>query len=245
MRQILFVAAALLLSGCAAPLPQDPPPGTSALVPAPQIRPGNAWSYSVRDGFTGLPRPAERHQVVETAGDRIVVAVSRHGMEDEMQVFDAKWNWVRRPATNLPTFDYNPVFQAFAFPMKAGATWNARSTATDPSTGRRFPVVVQGAVQGWERVRVPAGEFDTIRVRRVVFLDYYLPSVRERSEAIETEWYAPALNQAVRRETTSRYVSHLTGGQGLIRVRDRGDGGGPRFVQDDWLIYELVEHSAR
>lgn len=245
MKLFLTVSLSVFLAACAAPLPQVPPPGVAAEVPAPQLRPGATWSYSVRDGFTGLPRPAEQHRVVEAAGDRVVVAVSRPGMEDEMQVYDSKWNWQRRPATNLPMFEYSPVFQAFHFPMKAGATWNARSTATDPTTGRRFPVVIQGAVQGWERVRVPAGEFDTIRVRRVVFLDYYLPNVRERSEAIETEWYAPALKQAVRRETTSRYVSHLAGGQGLMRVRDRGDGGGPRFVQDDWLIYELVEHDAR
>ena len=71
-------------------------------------------------------------------------------------------------------------------------------------------------------------------------------AITERSEAIETEWYSPALKQAVRRETTSRYVSHLAAApDGLVRVRDRGDGGGPRFVQDDWLIYELTEHATR
>jgi len=247
MKRPILALAAVILAGCTTPLPQDSPPGTAAAVPVPQIREGEAWSYSVHDGFTGLPRPAERHRVVEATAERIVVTVSRERRGEETQVFDPRWNWVRRPGTNLQMFEYSPAYQALVFPMTAGATWDARTTATDPATGRRFPVVIQGKVMGWERVKVPAGEFDTLKVRRVVFLHYYEPSVRDHSEIIETEWYAPAVKQAVRRETTSRYLSHFGANEpGFLRVRGgRGDGGGPRFVQDDWLIYELVGHTTR
>jgi len=246
MKRFFFASALTILAACSAPLPQSPPAGVSAQVPAPQLRSGDEWTYNVRDGFTGLPRPAERHRVTEASGDRVVVAVSRPDASDEIQVFDTRWNWVKHPATNLQMFEYSPAYQAFAFPLTAGGTWQARSTATDPATGQRFPVVIQGTVLGWERVKVPAGEFDALKVKRVVFLNYYVPNVRERSEIIETEWYVPSVKQAVRRETTARYVSHIAGaGSGLIRVRERGDGGGPRFVQDDWLIYELVSHRTR
>ncbi|MBI2295672.1 MAG: hypothetical protein HYU76_06485 [Betaproteobacteria bacterium] len=202
----------------------------------------------VRDGFTGLERPGQRYSVTAVSGERVQVSVSRDGLNDELQVYDRQWNWLKRPATNLQSFDYSPPYQAFAFPLAPGKTWRARLTATDPADGRRFPVTIHGEVLGWERVKVPAGEFDSLKVRRNVFFDYWEHTVRGRSEIVETEWYAPAAKQAVRRETTSQYWSYLYGERdtGFLRVRgsDR-DGGGPRFVQDDWLIYELISHSVR
>ncbi|MGQ0522635.1 MAG: hypothetical protein ACT4P8_03115 [Betaproteobacteria bacterium] len=39
--------------------------------------------------------------------------------------------------------------------------------------------------------------------------------------------------------------SGTSGGRGLARARGGRDDGGPRYVDDDWLIYELVSHSLR
>lgn len=247
MKRIFIVCTLLYLSGCAAPLPQSPPSGLAAQVPVPGIQPGAQWTYRVRDGFTDLPRPTERYRVTEVNGDRVAVTVSREGANDDIQLYDRQWNWLKHPATNLQTFIYSPAYPAYAFPLVAGRTWNARVMATDPASGQRFPLTLDGAVLGWERVKVPAGEFDALKVRRIVFFDYYEATVRGRSEIVETEWYAPAVNQAVRRETSARYLSYLYGENepGFIQVRGRGGGGGPRFVTDDWLIYELVDYSAR
>lgn len=247
MKRFSIACALLFLFGCAAPLPQTPPSGVAAQVPAPGIQSGAEWTYRVRDGFTGLPRPTERYRVTEVAGDRVAVTVSREGANDEMQLYDRQWNWLRHPATNLQAFNYSPAYPAYAFPLAAGRTWNARLIATDPASGQRFPLTLDGKVLGWERVKVPAGEFDALKVRRVVFLDYYEPNVRGRSEIVEMEWYAPAVNQAVRRETSARYLSYLYGENesGFLQVRGHSGGGGPRFVPDDWLVYELVEYTAR
>jgi hypothetical protein len=248
MKRLLIACAWLAFAGCASPLPQTPPAGVASQVAAPDIRAGAHWTYRVRDGFTDLPRPSETYRVTEVAGDRVSMTVSRENVNDESQLYDRQWNWLTHPATDLQTFNYSPAYPAFAFPLAAGRTWSARLMATDPATGKRFPLTVDGTVLGWERVKVPAGEFDTLKVRRVVFLQYYEPNVRGRSEIVETEWYAPAVNQAVRRETTARYLSYLYGdsGYGLLRVRGMSDGGGgPRIVPDDWFVYELVEYSAR
>lgn len=249
MKRPFILSALLLLAGCAIPLPQTPPPGVPAQVPAPEIRVGDEWTYSVRDGFTGLDRGSQRYRITEAGSDRIVIAVSREGAGDEIHVYDRQWNWLRRPATNLQAFAYSPAYQAFAFPLAGGRTWKARLTATDPADGRRFPLTIDGAALGWERVKVPAGEFDALKVRRAVFFDYYESTVRGRSEIVETEWYAPAVKQAVKREATSRYLSYLYGESHarFLRVRGGGrdDDGGPRFVQDDWLIYELASYSVR
>ena len=249
MKQGLTLSALLLLGGCAAPLSQTPPPGLPAQVSAPEIRVGDGWTYSVRDGFTGLGRGSQRYRVTGAEGAQIVVAVSREGTEDEIRVYDRQWNWLKHPATNLQSFSYNPAYRAFDFPLAPGKTWKMRLTATDPVDGRRFPLTIDGTVLGWERVKVPAGEFDALKVRRYVFFDYWEHTVRGRSEIVEHEWYAPAVKQAVRREATAKYLSYLLGEShtGFVRVRggDRGGDGGPTFVQDDWLIYELASYSVR
>lgn len=100
---------------------------------------------------------------------------------------------------------------------------------------------------GWERIKVPAGEFDAIKVKRIVYFDYLQPNVRGRSEILEFEWFAPAVKQSVRREASAWYLSYLygDGSPGFIRAAARDGGGGPRFVRDDWLTSELVSYSVR
>jgi hypothetical protein len=257
---IRVMALVLLLAGCAAPLSQVPPSGMPAAVPAPDIRVGDVWTYHVRDGFTGTARGEQRHEVVEVSGDYVRVAgILERG--DGTQLYDRAWNWLRRPATNLQTFEYAPAYQAFAFPLAAGKRWHQRLVATDPADGRRFPVWIDGAVVGWERVKVPAGEFDALKVERTVYFEYWEYAVRGRSRIRETEWYAPAAKQAVRKEARSQYwrliaaddrpgfvqvrngrAGRAGGGRGLLGGRDDG---GPRYVEDDWLIYELASYSVR
>lgn len=188
----------------------------------------------MRNGYTGLVRPSERLRIAETGADRIRVTVSSEGGEDKTQLYDSQWNWLARPATNLQSFDYNPAYRALSFPLAVGKSWRARLTATDPVDGRRFPVWIDATVEGWERVKVPAGEFDAVKVRRAVFIDYWEHEVRGRSEIVEYEWYAPAIKQAVRREGRSKYLSVLY-----------ADDFGMTWVRDDWLIAELESYSIR
>src|SRR5262245_29636042 len=87
-----------ILAGCAgAPLSQQAPAGMSAAVAAPTISTGDNWIYRVRDGFTGLPRADQRHEVTRAGAGRIEVAgnVERG---DGSQIYDGEWNWLRRPA---------------------------------------------------------------------------------------------------------------------------------------------------
>ena len=264
---IRLLALALVLAGCAAPLSQAPPSGMPASVPAPEIRVGDAWTYRVRDGFTGLHRGEQREEVTAIDGDivtvRITGAIERG---DGVHIYDREWNWLRRPATNLQTFEYRPAYQAFDFPLEPGKRWRQRLIATDPEDGRRFPVWIDGTVQGWERVKVPAGEFDALKVERRVYFEYWEYAVRGRSQIHELEWYAPMAKHSAKREMRSRYWRLIAsnegvpglvlvksgrssagkGSRGLLRARGgRDDDGGPRYVDDDWLVYELVSYAVR
>jgi hypothetical protein len=241
MNARLFIPVLLLLvSACAAPLSQTPPAGFAAELPGPQLRVGDTWRYAVRDAFTDLPRGEVEYQVTRVEGDTVTVEV-RSGDRTSIELYTRTGNWLRRPATNMQEFSYSPPYEALAFPLAPGKKWKARSVATDPADGRKFPVTINGAVLGWERIRVPAGEFDALKVRRYVFLDYWRSKVRGQSIIREDEWYAPSLGKIAKRETTSRYLDgrFAQANDGIVLTRDRGDDG-PRYVQDDWLLYELV-----
>lgn len=245
---VSFLAA--LCAACA-PMPVGMPLSSTQAADAPSVAVGDSWTYRVRDGFTGIERRTERYRVERVGGGNITVARDDNGVA-ETQVYDGQWNWLKRPATNLQSFDYSPAYQAFDFPLAPGKTWHERLTATDPTDGRRFPVRIDAKAVGWERVKVPAGEFDAIKIQRYVYLDYFELGVRGASQILEYEWYAPAVKQSVRREARSRYWSFLgereTGFVRVrgVRVRDGGkDDSGPKFMEDDWLVYELVSYSAR
>jgi hypothetical protein len=243
----VFPGCLIALAGCATtPLSQEPLAGAPAAVPAPGISAGDSWTYRVRDGFTGLPREDQHHQVTRVGGARIEIAGTVE-KGDGSQVYDREWNWLRRPATDLQTFEYNPAYQAFAFPLTPGKTWRSETTATDPRDGRRFQVWIQGRVLGWERVRVPAGEFDAIKVERYVFINYWEFARRGHSDIHEIDWYAPAVKWAVKREaraTIYSYTGIAANDSGFIRV-ERSEGGGPRYVKDDWFVYELANFTVR
>ncbi len=243
---VMMAAASALLSACATPLPQTPPAGAAGTLSAPSVKAGSFWRYEVRDGFTRLPRGSVEYRVADVMSDRMSVEVRSFDGE-RTESYTRGWNWLVRPATNMQTFVYEPAYEALPFPLSAGKKWRHTGTATDPQTGRGFPVRIDGEVLGWQKIRVPAGEFDAIKLRRVVYLDYWDQGVRGQSVILETDWYAADVGQVVRRETTSQYLrlAQARPAYRFMRVNDDPSDGDvlPRFEQDDWLVYELSAYS--
>ena len=79
---------------------------------------------------------------------------------------------------------------------------------------------------GNERVRVPAGEFDTVKIHRIIY-----PgdpgNFRTETRIDETDWFAPALGRSVRTETNSSWEEPC----------------GRRYCtyRGDWHLRELTE----
>jgi hypothetical protein len=247
VRHFVAATAAMVCTACTS-LPVGTPLNSNAAAPAPKLTVGDTWTYRVRDAYTGIERGTERYTVDQANGGRVVLTVVPASGGEQMQVYDSQLNWLKRPATNLQEFSYNPAYPAFNFPLTPGKTWQTRLSATDPADGKSYPVRVDGSVVGWERVKVPAGEFDTLKIQRVVYFGYWVSALRGPSEIIEYEWYAPAVKQAVRREVQSQYRNILGAiGTGFVRVSGGDDGkdDGPRYIQEDWIVSELVSYYVR
>jgi hypothetical protein len=203
MKRLLFLSALLLFAGCAS-LPQTPPAGMPAQVAAPAIRMGDEWKYSLHDGYTKLPGGLLEYRVIAVEGDSVTVQL-RHEGRDSTQRYTRDWNWRERPMTNLQNFRYEPPYPALPFPLEAGKSWRAFVNATDPATGRVNRVRIDGKVLGWERVKVPAGEFDALAVQRVVYAgnhDYFL----SEENITEIDWYSPGAGGIVKHSSRSRHL---------------------------------------
>ena len=245
---LVFAAAVAILVAACAPIPVGTPLKSDAAAPTPTLAVGDNWTYRVRDAYTGIDRGTERYTVDQAGGGQVVLTVSPASGGEQTQVYDSQLNWLKRPATNLQEFSYDPAYPAFNFPLAPGKTWKTRLSATDPADGKHYPVRVDGSVVGWERIKVPAGEFDTIKIQRVVYFGYWVSALRGPSEIIEYEWYAPTVKQAVRREVQSQYRNILGAIRtGLVRVSGGDDGkdDGPRYIQEDWIVSELVSYAVR
>ncbi len=196
---------------------------------------GDTYVYRVSNGYNNEVRGQIRYQVEKADADRSVMSVTpdNPGLgQGYTAVYTLEGNWLRHPLTNHDQpveYEFAQAYPVYVFPLDPGKSWSARVKATNPLTSKISSVRVDGTVLGAERIRVPAGEFDTIRVRRLVYAGDW-DGFRRETHIIEIDWYAPALGRVVRSESKSEW-------QDLSRC---GRGAGCQWFRGDWNIYELV-----
>jgi hypothetical protein len=233
MTRAVIALIVLLFAGCAAAPP--PPRDAPSQVSQPQVKVGDFWEYRVRDAYTGFDRGTYRYEVTRVEMDAVTVDFSHDAVLMDTYVYTRGWNGIEHALPNLQRFRFEPAFPALVYPLEPGRTWRSVVRARDPATGRTYRTHVHGHVVGWERVKVPAGEFDALRIQRQVFAgnaEYF----KTQEEIMETEWYVPEIRRSVRSQASSQHFDTSMGG---------GDEGGeyPLRIRGDWLIAELVRHS--
>lgn len=233
--RLLTVLLPLFLAACATGtgyVPKDVP----ASVPPAQVRVGDFWEYAITDAYTKFDRGVRRYEVSHVDPTRVVVDVTENGNRVGSEIYAPGWNGLEHPLPNLERWSFAPAFPAYAYPLEPGKSWYTVVNATDPVTRRTYRVHTRAKIVGWERIRVPAGEFDALRIQREVFAGNQ-DSMRTQEEIMETDWYVPGLRRAARTQASSQHFDTSRGGG--------GDGGGeyPLRVRGDWLIAELVRYS--
>ena len=203
-------------------------PVISAAAPAA----GDTYVYRYTDGYTKQLRGQINYRVDSVDINRVVEAVTADppsAGSARTDIHTADGNWLRHPLVNHDQpveYEFAIPYPAYLFPLETGKSWSVRLDAVNPASGRRNSVRVDGEVLGVERVRVPAGEFDTIKIRRLIYAGDW-DGFRRETNIVETDWYAPAVGRAVRSESTSQY---LDSNRARCCIRIAGD----------WNVYELV-----
>jgi hypothetical protein len=226
------LAGTAWLGGCATSYQSNPPAGVNPRVETPRLAVGDEWRFDVVNRFNGEKQRAFVRRIVASTPQELRCEVRIDGATNAVvEQYLPGWNPAQRSAgPGLSNYRFEPSLTAFQFPLESGKTWVVRVAGTDTVTRRRNRVVVRGTVDGWERIRVPAGEFDTLRVRREIELgdgDMF----RSQTEVLETEWYAPHVGGVVRTDIRSEYWQTASPG-------DPG-GGAPR-MKGDWEVASLT-----
>jgi len=229
MRTTLLLTLVLLLTGCAAPeAPRRASiDGSDTVV----IRPpavGDTLEYRLIDGYLRETVAHLREEVVaiDDGGVRSrKTDVARGTFVEEIATVDGRW--VRKARPRLPLQRFEPPLVTLPHPLRVGMQWQARATVSDDVALSPFGIRLDGRVEGWERVEVPAGVFDALRIRRTIW--QYDSSFRQGNSRIdEVAWYAPAIGAVVRYENQSGHEDP--------NGRTRWDTG---WIRGDWNILEL------
>jgi hypothetical protein len=195
---------------------------------------GDIYVYRVINAYNNEIRGQVTFKVDNIDADRMIMAVSTETPGSSavtMATYTLDGNWLRHPVTNRDQpvdYEFAPAYPAYRFPLDPGKEWSVRVNAVNPATGEQRSVRVDAKVIGNERIRVPAGEFDTVKIRRAVYAGDSASYLRLTETTIsETEWFAPALGRSVRLTTDSHY-------QDLARRR------GSQTMNGDRNTYELT-----
>lgn len=222
-RRVLLAAAAVLPAACAGPAFLPPP---VAAVPTPRVRVGDRWRYRLVNRYNNLATGDVTAQVSAITPNLTVALTRSDGQPAGQEVYDYAWR-IRTENTfdAVQTFDVaTPVVPAR---IEAGAHEAIRTYFSVPEVSRRMDWTIHLSAPGWERVRVPAGEFDCLRIERHIRFTHS-DVFRTLSQRFDTLWYAPNVNRWVLREWTGEYV--LPGGRRSV------------IVKEDWVRWELLDY---
>jgi len=222
-----------LLAGCAfrgaytvERIPTDGPPR----VDAPPAEIGRAWSYRLVNGYNSEVLGQYREELVAGANqDLNIVRTDTGRAESITERYTSDWKWVSKARPGFEALDYSPPLPAIPFPLEIGKSWRYRSVSSNRLTGERFPVSVHGRIVGWEKLKTPAGNFDTVRIDRVIYVDD-ADFWKSQTRITESDWYAPSVGRVVRSENTSGYYA--------LQMVSRA---GVQWIAGNWNVLELAE----
>ena len=193
---------------------------------------GDRYVYRLTDGYNPEIRGQLSQRVENIEGGRITLAVTleRSGSKKETtEIRTLKGDWLRHAITSRDQpfdYDFTQPYSAYPLPLDPGKKWSMRVNAYVPATGGQRSLRVDAKIIGRERISVPAGEFDTVKIERSIYAGDAEYNLRE-TNTLEVEWYAPALGRSVRLVSKSEY-------------RDTAKGIRNQLMRGDWNIFELT-----
>lgn len=202
-----------------------PAPAPSHPVPAPTVRIGDRWRYAEINRYNGSRTGVLTARVERVRPALRVSLTYADGRARDDEVYAHAWQVLVEPAYDqLQTFD--APMPLLPTPITAGAGVDTRARYQVPAASATFHWSQMLRAPTWERVRVPAGEFDCLRVERLIVFQHS-DIFRLTPDRVDTLWYAPAVNRWARREWTGTY---------------RISGRRPTTVREDWVAWELLDY---
>lgn len=213
----------------------EPPVG---LPSTPVARSGERWRYQRINRYNDEPLGEILAEVVQVEPELRVRLTDNQGQIWGEEIYTQPWQILQEPLYN-ETLRFADAVPLIPEQLAVGAS-SAIKTAYQVGTQSGSKAAMRSwhseiKAIGWERISVPAGQFESLRVARTT---YFEPSQMGRFNArrVETLWYAPAVNRWVQREWTGFYLdeSSLPDNRKFLHVEDR----------EDSVKWVLLEHQS-
>ena len=199
----LIVVIVFLISG-AISASEQPPAGVK-VIEAPDLKVGDTWTYIYKEGSVlktaGEVETSKRVYIVESITDKeIIVAVSRgEGEAWWKETYDRQWNTISHPDRGDHQFrEFSPSSMSFVFPLWEGKKWKAKYKVKTAIWEGDYES--KGMVVGWEKVTVPAGTFEALKiVNKITWSRRRTDTHRDfEGEGEAIFWYAPEVKRFVK-----------------------------------------------
>jgi hypothetical protein len=179
---------------------QEPRPSK---IDAPTLKVGDSWTYDRTDGWKNLKEYTTVVVVTEVSDTESRSEGKRSDNGQVATVFRNKdLNRVRTEVGDR-RFLAEPYYPLYSFPLETGKSWEKEVTFTRSYDDWKVVSKMKGQVLGWEKVSVPAGTFEALKI---VLSGSYNGSGgpntggagRWTGQQSETIWYAPEVRNAVK-----------------------------------------------
>ena len=179
--------------------------GAQAAVDAPRYAAGDSWSFRKVDGYNHEVQGIYTHTVSAVAAGGISVERrSADGKLVDTATLAAPGLLASGRLSDRARGSLEPALQLLPFPLEEGKRWRQSVARVDPALYGKREVRVYGKVEGWETVKVPAGEFRALKIVRELYLGDE-DSFRGQTKLTQHLWYVPELRNLVKVQNWEEY----------------------------------------
>ena len=195
--------AGLVLGGCANPAGIPPPPGSQPLqIPVPRL--GDRWRYRLIDRYRSAPIGEVAVAVTQAAPQIIARFDASDGDAPRQERWERPGEILEDPVYDVPVRFEDPV-PIVPLGARSGLSLHRRTHYRTPLGADRLRWEQVLRVVGWERITVPAGAFEVLRIERDIWLQHPDP-FRLGGERTDVLWFSPQVGRWVAREWTGTYM---------------------------------------
>ena len=166
-------------------------------VARPIVKPGDQWQFNVSAGLAG-----------QQARTWAITAVTPAGIEGTENGAPLRLTPDLGALDSPRLAETNP--QALRFPLAVGQRWQYATQWQSKIRNASGNATYTVAVVAYERIRVPAGEFDAFRLEAKADLQGVAINVQLDADVESTYWYAPAARAIVKSITVNPYIGTAT-----------------------------------
>src|SRR5262245_18470579 len=165
----------------------------------PEVKVGDQWRFAV---YYTVPSTAPNRAWVITSVTPVKIEGTDNGelltMTPELNVLESSQHT-----------DSNPL--ALSFPLEVGKQWRYATDWFFKPKGSKGSSIVEVVVVGYEKVKVPAGEFDAFKLSSKASLHGRSPiNSQYAGEVTRTYWYAPAARAIVKSVSHNPYLGPIS-----------------------------------